>query len=151
MTASSRRTAMSTAVGMAAALLLAGCAATGDGASQGKTAGTTSKAASGDWAVLSQKDLATRLAGNTMEETAGKWAVYYAPDGRKAVWVRNGETRTRKWHVNDKGEWCETLYRDGAERCGPQLQASGNQLRKATQYGAVEWTVTVREGNPRRL
>ena len=25
------------------------------------------------------------------------------------------------------------------------------QLRKATQYGAVEWTVTVLEGNPRKL
>ena len=140
------------ATGVCAAMALSGCAGDGAGRKQASNAaGTSTAAANSDWKPLSQKDVAALLTGNTVEEGSGKWAVHYASDGRKVVWVRNGETRARKWFINDKGEWCETLYRDAALSCGSQLQVSGNQVRRATQYGAVQWTGKVLEGNPRKL
>ncbi len=147
-----KSTVSHTLLATCAALALSGCAATGDGANQAAPAQVSASAATkGTWTAIAQKDLQPLLAGNTLEEISGKWAVYYAPDGRKAVWVRSGDSRARKWFVNDTGQWCESLYRDETVRCGPQLQKNGTQVRKATQYGAVEWTGKVVNGNPRKL
>lgn len=138
--------------GVCAVMALSGCASDGAGRKpSAATSGAADAAAEGDWKSVAGKDRAALLVGNTVEEGSGKWAVFYAADGRKSVWVRSGETRVRKWFINDQGEWCETLYRDSALSCGAQLQVNGKQVRRATQYGAIQWSGKVVEGNPRKL
>ena len=99
--------------------------------------GATATVANGGWQPFTQKDVARLLTGNMVEESVGKWVEPYASDERQAVWVYNVDAHTLKRFVNDQAEWRETLFRDEALRCGPQLQANGAPVRSSTQYGAV--------------
>lgn len=103
------------------------------------------------WKQLEQTEIAKLLVGNTTAEESGRWAVHYAADGRKAVWVRNKGTETRKWWVNDKGEWCATLYKDSSEACAPHFEQKGEQFRTFDSDGNAKWTFRIEKGNSQKL
>lgn len=103
------------------------------------------------WKPVEQAEIATLFSGNTTAEENDRWAVYYGADGKKVVWVRNKGTETRKWWINDKGEWCSTLYKDSSESCAPRFEKKGEQLRTFDSAGNAKWIFRIEKGNTHKL
>ena len=110
-----------------------------------------SNAQTPEWPIADQAALAVLLKGNTSVEAGGSWAVHYAMDGRKIIAVSGRDTVERKWWVNDKGEWCETLYKDSAESCAPEIHVTGSKGRIIGQHNNLKWEFDVLPGNPNNL
>ncbi len=127
------------------AILLTGCETTGTMNDSGAGKGEAG------WQSVEQAEIAKLFAGNTSVEVTDRWAVHYETDDRKAIWVRNRGTEQRKWWVNDKGEWCETLYADAAERCGARYEKRGDEVRSFDADGNPRFTFRIEKGNSQKL
>jgi hypothetical protein len=145
MTKTTMRIARCLLLAVGGSILITACDTTGS-----MKDASSSKGEAG-WKQLEQTEIAKLFTGNTTAEESGRWAVHYAADGTKVVWVRNKGTETRKWWINDKSEWCSTLYKNSSESCGMRIEKKGEQLRTFDAAGNAKWTFRIEKGNSQNL
>ncbi|MCH9674654.1 MAG: hypothetical protein K0U93_24655 [Gammaproteobacteria bacterium] len=91
---------------------------------------------------LSHEEAMAVLVGNTAVDVDGKWHAFYGEDGRKIVVVGTDKAE-RRWWKNSRGEFCQTLYRDGAQTCDTEVRTEDKKTYKTERA-----TFKMVSGNP---
>ena len=111
------------------------------------------KAANSGAKQLSQAEMAKMFPGNTIRGAGprGYFTNYYAEDGRKLNKEADQVTE-RKWWINDKGQWCETLVKDDSEEwCAANIYKDGSKYTWYSEKGAAIGSFSLTGGNPEGL
>ncbi len=56
--------------------------------------------------------------GVTLTATDGTWTSYFAPDGKKVIYIKPLNVQeTLSWHFKDDGTFCEVMFKPRREAC----------------------------------